>query len=52
MKVQMLMQNEANIFQETQMESKILQCRKRVTVWVKIIQTAAGTSDETQINRD
>jgi hypothetical protein len=35
----MLMQNEANISQETQMESKILQCRKRVTPCVKIIQT-------------
>lgn len=34
------------------MESKILQCRKRVTSCVKIIDTAAGMSDETQINRD
>jgi len=38
-KVQMLTQNEANIWQETQMESKILQCRKRVTPYVKIVQT-------------
>ena len=38
-KVQMLTQNEANISQETQTESKILQCRKKVTSCVKIIRT-------------
>jgi hypothetical protein len=50
-KLQTMMRSEANISQEKEMESKILHCRKRVRPCVAIIQTAAGMSDETKINR-